>query len=115
MAAALRDALRGHRRALLLGCDCPGIDGPVLGEAFAALESHDMVFVPTEDGGYALVGARLDAPAVFQDVSWGSPSVMAQTRARLRAQALRWHELPTLWDVDEPRDWLRAQCSRCMP
>ena len=112
MAASLREALAGGSRALLLGCDCPGIDARVLQQAFEVLARHDLVFVPTEDGGYALVGARVDAPAVFQTIAWGGSSVMAQTRARLAMLGLSWRELPTLWDVDEPQDWARVLDAR---
>lgn len=107
MAQALREALDGGARALLLGCDCPGIDAGVLDEAFDALDAHDMVFVPTEDGGYAMVGARADHPAAFAGVDWGTARVMSQTRVRLREHAIGWRELATQWDVDEPRDWAR--------
>jgi rSAM/selenodomain-associated transferase 1 len=112
MAASLREALAGGARALLLGCDCPGIDARVLDQAFEALARHDLVFVPTEDGGYALVGASVDAPAVFESIAWGGSGVMAQTRVRLARLGLSWHELPTLWDVDEPQDWQRVLRAR---
>jgi rSAM/selenodomain-associated transferase 1 len=112
MAAALREALEGGAHALLLGCDCPGIDARVLEQAFEALARHDMVFVPTEDGGYALVGARVDAPAAFEAITWGADSVMMQTRERLGRLGLSWHELPTLWDVDEAQDWVRVLRAR---
>ena len=107
MARALRDRLRGGGHAVLIGADCPPIDASVIGAAFTALTGHDLVFGPTEDGGYALVGARLDAPAAFQGIEWSSARVMDQTRARLAAAHLSWHELPTLWDVDEAPDWRR--------
>jgi rSAM/selenodomain-associated transferase 1 len=107
MAQALREALDDGARALLLGCDCPGIDAGVLDEAFDALDAHDMVFVPTEDGGYAMVGARIDHPGAFAGIDWGTAGVMSQTRARLCEHAIRWRELATLWDVDEPQDWAR--------
>ena len=107
MARALRDRLREGGQAVLIGCDCPPIDAEVIRAAFAALAGHDMVFGPTEDGGYALVGARRDAPAAFRGIDWSTARVMGQTRERLAAAGLRWHELPTLWDVDEAPDWRR--------
>jgi len=41
-------------------------------------------------------------------VPWSSAAVMAVTRQRVREAGLRHAELATLWDVDEPADWLRA-------
>lgn len=96
---------------VLLGTDCPALTARHIAQAHTALQQgEDAVFIPTEDGGYALIGLRRNQPALFAAMPWSTAAVMAQTRQRLREQGLRWHELPTLWDVDEPADherWLR--------
>ncbi|MBP8310943.1 MAG: TIGR04282 family arsenosugar biosynthesis glycosyltransferase [Burkholderiaceae bacterium] len=112
MARALRAGLAGHSRVVLIGCDCPPIDAAVLRAALQALASHDMVFGPTEDGGYALIGTRAPCDGVFASIDWGSARVMAQTRERLRAVGLSAFEMPTLWDVDEALDWARFKAWR---
>jgi uncharacterized protein len=89
---------------LLMGSDIPGLTAPVLQQAALALQSHDAVFVPALDGGYALVGLQAPAPSLFNDMVWSTPQVMAHTRARLRAAGLRHHELAPLPDIDEPAD-----------
>ena len=109
MAQALRAGLAGHSRVVLIGCDCPPIDARVLRSALRALESHDLVFGPTEDGGYALVGTRAPCDPVFASVAWGTAAVMTQTRERFRQEGLTAFELPVLWDVDEAADWARFQ------
>ena len=43
----------------------------------------------------------------FTQLLLHTPQVLAQTRERLLETGARWLELPTLWDVDEPADWLR--------
>jgi rSAM/selenodomain-associated transferase 1 len=94
--------------ALVLGTDCPGLDGARLAAAAAALDAgHDAVFHPVEDGGYALVGVRASDPRLFAGVEWSSAQVMAQTRARVAALGWRAVEGDTLWDVDRPADFLR--------
>jgi glycosyltransferase A (GT-A) superfamily protein (DUF2064 family) len=55
------------------------------------------------------VGMRRPVPQVFEGVDWSTPQVLAQTGERLRQGGATWHELPTLWDVDEPADWSRWQ------
>ncbi|HPU51788.1 MAG TPA: TIGR04282 family arsenosugar biosynthesis glycosyltransferase [Burkholderiaceae bacterium] len=112
MAQALREGLERHSRAVLIGCDCPPLDADVLAAALRALRSHDMVFGPTEDGGYALVGSRAPCDAAFTAIDWGTAQVMAQTRERVRQQGLSAHELPMLWDVDDAADWARFQAWR---
>jgi rSAM/selenodomain-associated transferase 1 len=95
-------AMRTH--ALLIGTDAPALGAAVLREAAAALSAHDAVFVPTFDGGYALVGLRRADARCFAGVPWSTPAVMARTREALRAAGLRWAELAPLADIDEPAD-----------
>lgn len=104
MARAFDEVLAGSGAALLVGTDAPALTAQVLREAAAGLAADDAVFVPAADGGYALVGLRRPAPALFAGMRWSHPGVMAETRRRLAALALRHAELPTLADVDEPAD-----------
>ena len=94
---------------LLIGSDCPALGPSDLVAAAETLRHDDAVFVPAEDGGYVLVGlSRADA-RVFANVPWSTARVMACTRERLRDAGLRWRELPELWDVDRPDDYVRLQ------
>ncbi len=115
MAHAFEQA-HAHGEALLLaGCDCPALGAAHLRRAAAALEAHDAVFVPAEDGGYVLVGLARPVRGVFDGIAWGTASVMAHTRARLAAAGARWSELDTLWDVDRPQDYARLQAAGLLP
>ena len=67
----------------------------------------DAVFLPAEDGGYALVGLQRPIASLFVGIEWGTERVMEETRARLRAAALKWSEPAILWDVDRPKDVAR--------
>ncbi|MBK9521195.1 MAG: TIGR04282 family arsenosugar biosynthesis glycosyltransferase [Rhodocyclaceae bacterium] len=93
---------------LLIGTDCPVMSIAHLHQAAQALQDgNDAVFIPAEDGGYALVGLRRALPEIFHDVDWGSERVMTQTRERMKCLGLHWSELETLWDVDRPEDVVR--------
>ena len=112
MLAAFASALATHPRTLLLGSDCPALAARHLRQADSALrEGADAVFVPCEDGGYALIGLRRVDARLFDGVAWGGENVMAETRARLTALGWRWRELETLWDVDRPADYERLLAS----
>jgi uncharacterized protein len=104
MARALDRVLALHDHALLIGTDAPLLDAPYLRAAAVALTEADAVFGPAADGGYTLVGLRRPAPGLFTGMRWSHEQVMAQTRERLAALALRHIELPVLHDVDEPAD-----------
>lgn len=94
---------------VLIGCDCLALRPSHLEICATALRSdHDVVFVPTEDGGYALVAASRPWPDLFRCVYWGSSSVMSETRSRAMQSGLRISEPVMLWDVDTPEDFDRA-------
>ena len=106
MRNALRSSLARGVPALLIGTDVPGYDVAYIARAAAALERHDAVVGPAEDGGYVLVGLTRDID-VFGSVPWSTPEVMAATRAKLAAAAASHVELPPLWDVDNVDDYVR--------
>ena len=108
-ACAHHFASRPDQPLLLMGTDCPVLAPGHLQAAARALKQHDVVVIPAEDGGYVLVGMRRLVPEIFERVEWSTPQVMTQTRERLRQAGVDWLEMPTLWDVDEPADWLRLQ------
>lgn len=108
MHRALSCARRDGCAAILIGSDCPALTADDLRAAAAALnEGLDAAFTPAEDGGYLLIAARRSDAALFDEVAWGSDSVMKQTRERMSRLGWRWRELPTRWDVDRPEDYDR--------
>ncbi len=111
MGHALASALADGSPALLIGSDCPALSDEYLRVAAAACaEGNHAVFGPAEDGGYALIGlARPPSARLFEDMAWGSASVMQETRRRLLQVGWRWIELATLWDVDRPEDLSRLR------
>lgn len=104
MHRALQRGLQQHRAVLLMGGDAPALDAALLQQAAALLQTHDAVFVPALDGGYALVGLRQPQPALFEGMTWSTSRVMQDTRDRLRAAALHWAETAPVADIDVPAD-----------
>jgi len=101
---------RANTCVLVIGSDCPALTPDHLRTAAEVLRHHaDVVVIPAEDGGYALIGMRTPEPALFSDVPWSTPGVMDETRRRLRTLGLTWHEPTTLWDVDLPHDLERMR------
>jgi uncharacterized protein len=101
MCAALNEA---GVPGILIGSDVPDLDATRLNEAINGLLPTAMLFNPTKDGGYCLVGKGFAeaAPAgVFENIRWSSPQVMEQTRGQLKALNVDWVELEPLSDVDD--------------
>jgi rSAM/selenodomain-associated transferase 1 len=96
--------------ALVIGTDCPALTPDHLRMAAEDLRGGiDVVILPVDDGGYALIGMRRPQPALFSAMSWSSETVMPETRRRLRQCGLAWRELAQLWDVDVPEDLERLR------
>lgn len=110
MSLALKEALKRASLALLIGTDCPSLNTEDLRGAKNLLEhGRSAVITPAEDGGYVLIGLRQYEPVLFEGISWGTESVLKETRERLRQLRWDWQELPTKWDVDRPEDVERVK------
>lgn len=108
---ALNHALQRAPNVLVIGADCVSLDVEYVSDAVSRLRAGAKVVLgPAEDGGYVLLGIRHQVPApLFEDVDWGTASVLNQTRVKLLELALEWQELPTRWDVDVPDDLKRLK------
>lgn len=95
--------------ALLAGSDAPCITAQDWGDCASALDTHDAVFLPAEDGGYGLVGLREARAEIFSSMTWSHARVMDDTRARMRDAAMTWREVRAIWDIDEPEDLARLR------
>ncbi|MBO0759172.1 MAG: TIGR04282 family arsenosugar biosynthesis glycosyltransferase [Bradyrhizobiaceae bacterium] len=103
-------ALASACPALVIGTDCPALAPNHLRDAAEVLRSGiDVVLIPVDDGGYALIGARNPHSQLFTDMAWGTATIMADTRRRMTDLGLSWRELEQLWDVDVPADLERLR------
>lgn len=110
MALAARSALVDCRRVVLIGTDCPLLDGDYLGQLFARLGGDCSVVIgPAEDGGYVALGLSRYDRRVFEGIEWGTDQVLAQTRRRLDELGWGYALMPPLWDVDRPPDLERLR------
>ncbi|MGH8659326.1 MAG: TIGR04282 family arsenosugar biosynthesis glycosyltransferase [Gammaproteobacteria bacterium] len=110
---AVRDALKRHRRAVIIGTDCPELCVRDLKQAGQWLNGpYAAVLGPCEDGGYFLIGLRRPLPELFRNMAWGGSEVLKTTRLRLGRLGVLWAELPLRWDLDRPQDlsrWLNRR------
>jgi hypothetical protein len=90
--------------ALMIGSDAPHVTPERLDAGLAALEQHDAVLGPADDGGYWAIGLRQPAAGVFDGIPMSAPGTAAAQRARLAALGLSVAELAPLRDVDTIED-----------
>lgn len=102
---ALDKALKdGYESCVLIGTDIPEICGEILEQAFEKLEESDVVFGPTYDGGYYLVGMKKPYREVFEQKSYGHGKVLENTARYLREQKIRTSYVKMLEDMDTRED-----------
>jgi rSAM/selenodomain-associated transferase 1 len=101
----------GLEAALVIGADSPTLPREYLDEAVGLVMAPDVdvVLGPTEDGGYYLIGLRAPIPALFENVPWSTPAVLARTLERAQRLGLRVACLATWFDVDTGADLERLR------
>ena len=92
----------GSNPVVLVGSDIPEIDKCHVSVAFTMLRKNDLVFGPSNDGGYWLVGAAKGArtASLFEDVRWSTKSALDDTLGNVK-QGERVGRLETLSDIDD--------------
>lgn len=97
---------RGEERVVLIASDSPQLTVGVVEAAFRELDRHDLVFGPTHDGGYYLIGMRAEAVRhdVLRDIPMSTDTVLDDLAARARNSGLTVGWVETTFDVDEVED-----------
>jgi rSAM/selenodomain-associated transferase 1 len=106
-------AERGEEKIILIASDSPHLTVEVVERAFGELDRHDLVFGPTFDGGYYLVG-MYGYHDVLHDVEMGTDTVMDEISARAERAGLSVGSVEITFDVDEVEDleYLRPVATR---
>ena len=75
---------QGYSKVIFVGTDCPRLGSKTVQDAIRALNRHEVVIGPAQDGGYYLIGFAACLPEILQGIPWGTPAVYATTLDRLR-------------------------------
>ncbi|CAB1056373.1 hypothetical protein D1BOALGB6SA_1109 [Olavius sp. associated proteobacterium Delta 1] len=100
---------QGYKAVSIIDSDTPDLPRAIVQQSFQLLgaDGVDAVFGPCHDGGYYLVGMRQPHPELFQDIAWGTETVLQKTlenaeTSGIRAKLLkRWNDLDTFEDLLE--------------
>ncbi|HEV2096397.1 MAG TPA: TIGR04282 family arsenosugar biosynthesis glycosyltransferase [Chthoniobacterales bacterium] len=113
---ATEDLFRcGFASVCLIDSDSPTVPQSAYAYAVTALhESGDrIVFGPSDDGGYYLIGMKESHRELFQAIEWSTDRVAEQTLARAAELKLKVRMLPTWYDVDD-RTTLQRLCDELL-
>jgi glycosyltransferase A (GT-A) superfamily protein (DUF2064 family) len=96
----------GFSPAVLIGCVTPTLSRKVLQNAYRHLKRSDIVFGPTLEGSYYLVGLNRMENDMFHKIDWVSERpVYSQMVDTVSDSGLKWHELELWYDLRQPEDF----------
>jgi rSAM/selenodomain-associated transferase 1 len=104
MFKALELMLTVSKGAIIVGSDCIDLSCRHLHQAANAIDSHELVLLPAEDGGYALIGCSQIDIELFNNVQWSSEQVLEQTLTNANKLNYRTCLLETVRDIDTLHD-----------
>lgn len=107
----LREALTRAPVAIAIGADAPALPARFFEAARAALQTHDAVLGPADDGGFTLLALRSCPPGLLADLPWSAAETAARTLERLRARGFSTAVLEPWFDVDRPDDLVRLRAA----
>jgi len=99
----------GYSKVIIIGSDCLELNSAFIKEAFAGLEQKDTVIGPAKDGGYYLLGMKINLPFLFENIAWSTDTVFNDTVFSMKQHNLSTALLPVLTDVDTEADWQESK------
>jgi len=97
-----------NQPVLIVGSDVPEISQNIIKEAFSLAQRSDLVFGPSSDGGYWLVGARMGSltRGLFKNVRWSTEHALADTLKNTGMKRTVFvSELDDIDDVNDLINW----------
>ena len=93
----------GFDSVVIMDADSPTLPRDYLTAAFEELArpGDRVVLGPAEDGGYYLIGLRRPHRRLFEQITWSSDRVLAETAERAGEISLSVSLLPMWYDVDD--------------
>jgi rSAM/selenodomain-associated transferase 1 len=101
----------GYKNCIIVGSDLFDLQSKHINEAFAKLESNDVVIGPAEDGGYYLLGLTNIIPAIFTNKNWGTSTVLEDSLKDLATFSVDFIEI--LNDIDTFEDLEKSAYYTC--
>jgi rSAM/selenodomain-associated transferase 1 len=96
----------GCELCCIIGSDAPDLPLSYIQEAYQLLAAQqtDIVFGPSRDGGYYLLGLRQVWAQLFMNIPWSSAAVLEQSLAAALDSGLTAALLPEWQDIDTLED-----------
>jgi rSAM/selenodomain-associated transferase 1 len=93
-----------YKKAVIVGVDIPDLSSETALKALEMLDAKDIVFGPSVDGGYYMVGMKKPFREIFEGIEWSTKSTLKQSVKKASKQGCSLHFTETLLDIDTPDD-----------
>lgn len=93
----------GFGAVCLIDSDSPTVPASAFQQAVDALQrpGDRIVLGGSHDGGYYLIGMKQPHAEPFENITWSTGSVLAETKAAIARAGIELVELPLWYDVDD--------------
>ena len=103
-----RELLQKYNKISIIGADLPHLKADAIENAFRKLDDVDVVLGPSEDGGYYLIALK-QWHEIFDNIAWGSSTVLKQQIRNIQQQGLKAAFLEKRYDIDTYEDLCRLK------
>jgi rSAM/selenodomain-associated transferase 1 len=106
MTASLQEEFSaGAEKVVLIGSDIPFLSSDLIQQAFVKLDDCEVLFGPTVDGGFYLIGTTIAELAIFKGVAWSTETVLLDCQQNAINQGFTVDILAKLFDMDTQKEY----------
>ena len=110
MQSAFQDGFsQGYKKIVLIGSDIPDLQSNHIQSAFESLTSTKVVFGPSHDGGYYLIGLSEFLTQPFELHQWSTQDVLSNSLNELEKVDISYALIEKLNDIDTFEDLLSSR------
>lgn len=91
---------KNTEKVILIGSDIPDLNENIIKKGLELLDNNDIVYGPTEDGGYYLIGMKNIYSCLFENIPWGNYDVLSLSLDIADSNNISYYLLESLPDLD---------------
>jgi glycosyltransferase A (GT-A) superfamily protein (DUF2064 family) len=95
---------QGYSKAIFIGSRTPTLTAEMIKGAIKILNKRDVVFGPTVEGRYYMIGFAHDYHIALEEFDWTASNIYSQVAAHIDERGLSWEETEIWYAVEHPED-----------
>ena len=103
----IKELAKGYEKVILIGSDFDNIPKSIFNEGFNYLDEHDVIIVPSNDGGFGLIGSKSPVKSLIT-TNYSSSNVVNSLTASLDEEGLSYKIYNSLHDIDTIEDLISS-------